>query len=264
MIKDYFKIAVDNLRHRGMRTWLTLVGIFIGIAAVVALISIGQGLQGAIETIFEDMGTDKIMISPAGSFGPTGGAAIPLTREDVDIVKRVNGVAEVSYVKYNVAEFTWGKNEQVFPYISGLPIDKSFPMLEKTIQLKISEGRSFREGDVKGAIIGYDFANSPDFEEKIRLGQKITINGEEFEVIGIMEKIGNEQDDRQILLSEDGFDLIYDVGDEVNMIVVRVDEGVSAPAIVPSIEKALRKHRGLDIGDEDFQVQTFEELINSF
>jgi putative ABC transport system permease protein len=264
MLKDYFKVAIGNLRHRGMRTWLTLVGIFIGIAAVVALISVGQGLQGAIESEFENLGTDKIMISPAGTFGPSGQAAVPLTKNDVDIVRKVNGVAEVSYAKFSVTEFNWGKDEQLFPYITAIPIDDSFPMIEKAFQVEVTQGRSFKQGDVKKALVGYDYAYSSDFKDKIKLGQRITLKGVEFEVVGILKKIGNEQDDRQILLTEEGYNLINDKDDEVNMIVVRVEDGVSAPDVVPSIEKALRKFRNLKEGNEDFQVQTFEELINSF
>ncbi|MGV8161750.1 MAG: ABC transporter permease [Candidatus Nanoarchaeia archaeon] len=264
MIKDYFKIALQGIRHRGLRTWLTLVGIFIGIAAVVAIVSVGQGLQGAIEAEFENLGTDKIMISPAGMFGPSGSAAVPLTTEDVEVAKKVNGVAEVGYEVFQITEFNWGKDEQTFPYLGGIPIDSAYPMLEKTFQIKVVEGRTFKEGDFKKAIIGYDYAFSPDFEDKIRVGQKIELSGEEFQVIGILEKIGSEQDDRQIIVPLEGFKEIYDVGDEVSMIVVRVDDGVLASDVVAPLEKALRKHRNLEEGQEDFQVQTFEELINSF
>ncbi|MGV8168867.1 MAG: ABC transporter permease [Candidatus Nanoarchaeia archaeon] len=264
MIKDYFKIALQGIRHRGLRTWLTLVGIFIGIAAVVAIVSVGQGLQGAIEAEFENLGTDKIMISPAGAFGPMGSSSNPLTTEDVDVAKKVNGVAEVGYEVYRITELNWGKDEQTFPYIGGIPIDSSYPMLEKTFQIKVVEGRTFRDGDVKKAIIGYDYMYSPDFEDKIRVGQKIEIRGEEFEVIGILEKIGTEQDDRQIIVPLDGFKEIYDVGDEISMMVVRVDDGVLASDVVAPLEKALRKHRNVEEGQEDFQVQTFEELIESF
>lgn len=264
MIKDYFKIAIENLKHRGIRTWLTLVGIFIGIAAVVAIISVGQGLQGAIETEFQKLGTDKIMVSPAGSFGGMGGSSMPLTKDDVDVLRRVNGVAEVSYVKFQVVEFNWGKDEQTFPYVSGIPVDKSFSMVEDTIMLEVIEGRTFREGDVKKVIIGYDYAYSSDFKENIKLGQKIILLGEEFEVIGINNRIGNEQDDRQLLIPEEGFSLIYDNDEEVNMIIVRVQEGVLASDVVAPLEKALRKYRNVDEGNEDFQIQTFEELIDSF
>jgi putative ABC transport system permease protein len=67
MIKDYFKMAVSSILHRRLRSWLTMLGIFIGIAAVVALISLGQGLQGAINDQFAKMGKDKIIIVPDGS-----------------------------------------------------------------------------------------------------------------------------------------------------------------------------------------------------
>ena len=49
MIEDYFKLAIDGIRNRGLRSWLTMVGIFIGIIAVVSLVSLGQGLQKVID-----------------------------------------------------------------------------------------------------------------------------------------------------------------------------------------------------------------------
>ena len=64
MIKDYFSMAWGSLRHRQTRSWLTLVGIFIGIAAVVALISLGQGLQHAVTDEFLKLGADKLIITP--------------------------------------------------------------------------------------------------------------------------------------------------------------------------------------------------------
>ncbi|MFA6072852.1 MAG: ABC transporter permease [Candidatus Woesearchaeota archaeon] len=263
MIKDYFKIALESIRHRGLRTWLTLVGIFIGIAAVVAIISIGQGLQGAIEAEFKDLGTDKIMITPAGSFAGTGGATA-LTTNDVDTVKKVNGVAEASYLLTDIAQFEWGKDEIYFPTILGVPVDNSYPMMEKVLQLKVEQGRTFKKGDVKKAIVGYDYAHSVSFKDKLKLGQKIIIKGEEFEIIGIKEKIGNEQDDRQIVLPEEGFNQIYISDDEVDMIVVRVKEGILASDVVAPLEKELRRERNVKEGQEDFQIQTFEELIKSF
>ena len=60
MLLDYFKLALGNLKHRGLRSWLTMLGIFIGIAAVVALISLGSALEYAITGQFGDLGTDKL------------------------------------------------------------------------------------------------------------------------------------------------------------------------------------------------------------
>ena len=56
MVADYFTLAIRNVRRRGLRSWLTMLGIFIGIAAVVSLISLGQGLQDAINEQFEILG----------------------------------------------------------------------------------------------------------------------------------------------------------------------------------------------------------------
>ena len=92
--KDYFKLAVRNLRKRKLRTWLTMLGIFIGIAAVVGLISLGEGLQNAVTGQFSALGTDKLIITNAAtSFGPPGSTAVmKLTDHDVEVIKSVSGV----------------------------------------------------------------------------------------------------------------------------------------------------------------------------
>ena len=81
-------IAVSNLVHRKARTALTLLGVIIGIAAVVALISMGNGLSGSIEEQLEALGTNSIFISPkgqqaGGGFGPPTTSAAVLTKRDV-------------------------------------------------------------------------------------------------------------------------------------------------------------------------------------
>jgi putative ABC transport system permease protein len=60
-MKDHFLLAFSNLKRRGLRSWLTMIGIFIGIAAVVGLISLGQGLQSAIVEQFEQLGKNTII-----------------------------------------------------------------------------------------------------------------------------------------------------------------------------------------------------------
>ena len=69
MIKSYFLLVLKSIVRRRLRSWLTVLGIFIGIAAVVALISVSQGLQDAIVGQFQSMGTDKVLIMPGGGGG---------------------------------------------------------------------------------------------------------------------------------------------------------------------------------------------------
>jgi putative ABC transport system permease protein len=66
VIRDLFRLSFRNIRHRGLRSWLTVIGILIGTAAVVALISVGQGLQRAIATQVEKIvGTTRSSSPPA-------------------------------------------------------------------------------------------------------------------------------------------------------------------------------------------------------
>jgi putative ABC transport system permease protein len=94
MILDYFSFAIGNLKHRGLRSWLTILGIFIGIAAVVSLISLGQGLQQAITGQFSDLAPDRLIIQNAETgFGPPGSTAVKkLTSHDQKIIESVNDV----------------------------------------------------------------------------------------------------------------------------------------------------------------------------
>ena len=75
MIKDYLKVGISNLFHRKLRSWLTMIGIFIGIAAVVGLISLGQGMKEAIGNVFLNIGSDKIIVQAKSGLqfaGPPG------------------------------------------------------------------------------------------------------------------------------------------------------------------------------------------------
>ncbi|HTY43617.1 MAG TPA: ABC transporter permease, partial [Patescibacteria group bacterium] len=94
-MKDHFFLAFSNLKRRGLRSWLTMIGIFIGIAAVVGLISLGQGLQGAINQQFEQLGKNTIVIE-SKTVGPPGTATgnLILTTKDLDAIKSVRGVSD--------------------------------------------------------------------------------------------------------------------------------------------------------------------------
>ena len=124
MITDYFSYAFKNLKHRKTRTWLTMIGIVIGIAAVVSIISLGQGLENAITGQFEEMGTDKIIIIPgSGLFGPgAGSSAIPLNQKDYDAISRTKGISGVAGMIFSSSQATY-KDESKFTFIIGFPLD---------------------------------------------------------------------------------------------------------------------------------------------
>src|SRR4030042_1748442 len=97
MLTDYFTIALRSLLKRRLRTYLTMIGIFIGIAAVVSLIGLGEGLRVAITSQFGFLGTDVLSIQASGiSTGPPGmGAVAPLKDTYKDKIEEINGIDSV-------------------------------------------------------------------------------------------------------------------------------------------------------------------------
>ncbi|MCF7872087.1 ABC transporter permease [Candidatus Woesearchaeota archaeon] len=260
-------MAFTNLSHRRIRTFLTLIGIFVGIAAVVALVSLAQGFQNYLDTEFKELGADKILINPAGSaFGLNDKNPDPLTTKDIEIIRDVNGVKEVSSYSYEVSTVTWGDNDQTFATIITYPLDENRKLLEEITTSEIISGRRLKKEDKFKAVIGYNYQNSNKFSENLITGKKIIIENKQFEVIGINDKIGSQQDDEAIYITQEAYFEIYpdENKEEVGAIFVRVKDGESPSEIVEKIEKDLRKNRNVKEGEEDFEVTTFEDLIQSF
>ncbi|MFT4261054.1 MAG: ABC transporter permease [Candidatus Woesearchaeota archaeon] len=265
MKQEYAKISLKNLKNRKLRSYLTILGIIIGIAAVVGLITIGQGLQNALDEQFRELGADKILVSPAGGqFSAADTSNNPLTQSDVDAIKRAQGVLEVGSIVFRSAQMEWGREDIGFYVLVGIKTDSSQRLIEETLQLDIIEGRSLRQGDRRKAIIGYDYANFEGFNTNLRTGRNIEINGERFEVVGINQRLGNEPDDRSVFITKEAFEDLFVTNQQVNQIIVQVQQGREPAQIVPFVEQELRRHRDVSIGQEDFQVETFENVINSF
>jgi putative ABC transport system permease protein len=141
MIKDYLKLAVENILHRKLRAWLTILGIVVGIAAVVALISLGQGLQYTVDQQFSKIGADKVTIQAKGSQGAPGtstGNTI-LTTSDYDVVKKSQGIDGAVQVLIRVGRVEFNKKVK---YISvrGLPVDDTSRIYLETGVYDVDQG----------------------------------------------------------------------------------------------------------------------------
>src|SRR3989338_10573229 len=89
MINDYFVFAINSIKHRKLRSWLTILGIIIGVAAIVALISLSLGVQEAIREQFESFGINRILITSKGFQGP-GTVSEGITEKDVDTIEQMS------------------------------------------------------------------------------------------------------------------------------------------------------------------------------
>lgn len=265
MLGNYFRLAIQGIIHRKLRSWLTMVGIFIGIAAVVALISLGEGLQAGVEQQFENLGKDKIVVSPQ-TIGPPGSAtseSLLMTSEDQEIVEKVRGVEwVVGYlIKTGQAVF---RDEAGIGFGVGLDVDG----LEKNEQmqgLEIIEGRRLKDDDKYKVVIGYNHAQDGEIWDKgMKIGDKVEIEGVEFKVVGIYSKVGNPFDDGYLYMPKESLKEVVDSGDEVSQMVAKVSKNFDIDLVAEQIEDDLRDFRGEEEGQETFDVQTSEQLLESF
>jgi len=262
-MKDYFFLAFNNLKRRKLRSWLTMMGIFIGIAAVVALISLGQGLQNTIEEQFEQLGSDKIIIMPKG-MGPPGsaGGSLTLTSKDIKVIENVRGVEYVSGYLIKQGQATY-KGESGIGFATGLTEEDFERMLEMG-GLEVLDGRGLKDDDKFKVVVGYNHIYKDIWDKPIQIGSTIEIEGYGFKVIGVMDKIGNPMDDTLLYVQKDVLKEILNVEDEESQILVKTATGFDPVDVAETIERKLRQFRGEKEGQETFSVQTSEQLLESF
>jgi putative ABC transport system permease protein len=265
MLKDYFLFSFNNLKSRRLRSWLTMLGIFIGIAAVVALVGLGEGLRSAINAQFGFLGGDVISITATGGFGPPGtGVVNPLTDDELKAIEGVPGIKEAAGRLIETSKIVFN-NKAAFGYAASMPDGEGRDLMEHIFNLKAEKGRALEEGDSGAVFLGYNFMKDDNaFEKPILPGAKVEVQDAEFTVVGIMEKKGNFQVDGIILMNEDDLrDLVNRQGDDYDVIGAQFDEGADVAKIKSDIEKRLRKIRDVDEGEEDFSVQTPEAVLET-
>ncbi|MGV8172491.1 MAG: ABC transporter permease [Candidatus Woesearchaeota archaeon] len=267
MLRDYFKLAWENITHRRLRSWLTIIGIVIGIAAVVALISLGQGVKKVITDEFAKAGTDKIYIQPGNGFNSYSKGIMPLTERDAEIVQRTKGVKEVAGMLMKGGRIEYNK-DLYFLSILGMPLDETKKLLDEAWNLEYIDGRSLKSGDKYKAVIGSEVAKGKLLGKSVSVGDSIKIEGIEFRVIGELKSMGDPGIDGSIFIPKEVAQEIFNVnkptGHEESLIVARTEIGEDPAAVAENIKKELRRYRDLKEGEEDFTVQTTEQLLDSF
>ncbi|MFB6246401.1 MAG: ABC transporter permease [Candidatus Pacearchaeota archaeon] len=266
-MRDYFKYALKNLRSRGVRSWLTLLGICIGIATVVSLISLGSGLKTAVNAQFSVSSTQVITVEAGGvtGFGPPGtGVADPLTQDDADAIRRLSSVEVVAsqYVETAGVEFN---NKKSFLSIGSIPDnEKAIEFIYDNYGIEIDSGSFIEEGEENKVLIGADVANGQknDFGKDARTGQDLNIGGKDFKIDGVIKKQGSFIVDGTIFMKEDDLVELKNLSDEVDSIYVKVKNKELIDKAKKEIEKLLRERRDVEKGNENFEVTTPEGSLS--
>ncbi len=266
MKKDYFSLAFENLKHRGLRSWLTMLGIFIGIAAVVSLISLGNGLQQAILGQFNALSTDTLVIQNAGSgLGPPGSTTVTkLTSHDVRVIESVPNVKEVISRLIRIAKIDFN-SQTSYGYLGSMPSDpQQVSFIYSSFGISAAQGRLLKASDYGSVVVGSDFAkDSNGLGKAISSGDQIKINGKSFTVIGVLKQSSSFQFNSAILMTEKDMKTLLNIGDEVDAIVAVVSDQNQIDNTALQIETKMRKDRNEKVGQEDFSVQTPTQVLSA-
>jgi len=267
MIKDILKYSVSNLLDRKLRSFLTILSILIGITAIFALISFGQGINSYMNDFAEEMGTDKIFLMPGAGFGAAPGTSnILFTKDDLDFLRKIKGIDELTGMGVSYGEVKFKDYKEKYPLVIGLPTESKQKKLAEEMfgGIEIADGRALKKGDVLKATLGYSYTvPNRMFKRTISLGDKIEINDIKVEIIGFYEEVGSPTDDAQVYISLEGFEEIFEI-DEYEYVYLKVAADQNPSEVADKIKEKFRKYRDQKKGEEDFIVQTFEDIMETF
>jgi len=265
MNKDYILFAFNNLRSRKLRSWLTMLGIFIGIAAVVALIGLGEGLRTAVLSQFGFLGSDVLTVQASGIqfAGPPGQAvSTPLSDDLTDKIEHIRGVdaAINRHIESGAIEFN---DRQHVGIVTSLPEQDKRKVFERMVNLKAAEGRLLDDSDDRKVVLGHDYSADDIFGKEVAVGNTVLIKGEAFEVAGILEKKGSFIFDHSAFLNEDALLDLFGNRKTVDAIAVKAKETNDVLRVKEEVEQLLRKERDVKKGEENFIVESPQSTLDS-
>jgi putative ABC transport system permease protein len=266
MFIDYFKIPWKQMKRRKLRSLLTLLGIVIGITAVIALITLGQGLENAISQQFEALGNDKLFITAKGSALTPGLSidAVKITEDDLEVIERTSGIKETAGMIFTTSRIEYNDNVRYF-IISGMPTDpKKRALLGESQSYTLMKGRFLEKGDGLKAVLGYQYTQPTLFGQEVDVGDKILIQNTELKVVGFWNKIGSPPDDQSITIPLETYYDLFGGDTELGFIVAQTQPGEDPLKVGEKVERELRKSRDVEEGKEDFNVETPEQLAGTF
>jgi putative ABC transport system permease protein len=264
-----FRIALKALGRNKMRTALTMLGMIIGVAAVITMVALGTGAQSSIESQIQAAGTNMIMVS-AGNFSSGGvrmgqGNASTLTPDDAAAIQQVQGVqykAAGVNTRGQVVAGNMNWNTQIQGTDVDLPAIRSWPTIDGTFFTPVDVATASKVAAI-GTVVR-DQLFGPDISP---VGDVIRINNQPFTVVGVMASkgqsgMGTDQDDvifvpyTTVMKKLRGITFIQNV-------TVSAASATDTSATADRIASLLRTRHKIQPGDpDDFMVRTMEEMAS--
>ena len=271
------QIASKGLTKNNLRSLLTMLGVIIGVAAVIIMISISSGTEAAIEEQITGLGTNLVFVQSSftrGGFGGPGGGGPSggLVYDDASaIADEVNGVTAVVVEQPSIETVKGG--DTTLEEVGILGTTPDFPSVR---DMTIASGRYFNQTDIdrtqKVAVLGATLAEEL-FGDTPPIGQLVTVGNTKLTVIGVFEEkglVGNTDFDSRIYVP---ITVVFQKftpsqfarfrGDRVGVIYVEVDSETPLEDIILQMELLLAKRHDISLEEPDFAINTQQDIIQT-
>ncbi len=269
MVTNMLRLALQAIRRNVLRSSLTVLGIVIGVAAVITMVTVGAGATAQVAADLEKLGTNVLMVRPGQSFHGSGGArgeAALLSVEDATALRsEIAGVLAVAPVSSRPLQAIAGSRNRSTS-ATGTTADYLIAR-----NWRVEEGRVFSDAEERAGkavcLIG-DTVRDDLFGAQSPLGQRLRLGQLSCAVIGVLEEkgesaFGSDQDDF-VLVPLRWFHRRLAGNFDVGLIFVAAQPGVSSPRVQRDIEALMRERRRSADGEDDFSVRDMKELVAAF
>ena len=271
-LEKSFKLALNILFPSKLRSWLTIIGIVIGVAAVVAIVSIGEGLQQNVQSRLSGLGADIITISPgggraAGGFRGFGDrnmeqtSAIKtssknLTKRDIQLIASIDN-AKVVHGSVSAKGEAYYLGETSTVNVNGIE-----PAEWKEITTsELESGRFLGSSDYGMIIVGSRIAQKT-FKQPLVINRMITIEGKPFKIVGVLKESGGTGgDDNKIIMPINAArDTLQDIGNEkFDSITIKAENSDAVDSLLADIDAKLMLARHLTEKTKDYNLQSSKQ-----
>ncbi len=268
LIAEILKVALESIRVNKLRSFLTMLGIIIGIAAVITMVALGEGAQRQVASRLEGLGTNVLTVRPGQHmWGGVDRGSARMTAKDAEaIVANATAVKAVSPELERRQQIEFGRSN------ANLSVVGVWPAYFGIQNYSIDLGRLFTPGEERGrrrlAVIGSAVGERLGTTSARLVGQDILVRGIPFQIIGVLKEKGSEgwdnPDERlYIPLSTAQFRVI---GSEyVRSINVQAVSAREMDAAITEIDRVLRREHRIAPGEEaDFSVRNMASLMSTF
>ncbi len=267
MLLNTLMLALRSIRRNLMRSFLTILGIVIGVSAVITMVTLGNGATLAVQNQISGLGTNLLQVRPGQRMGPGGGGSAQAFKEtDAEaIATQIGGIAAVApEARTNSTLVAYGRNW------SSSVIGSTNDWLI-TGNWKLKDGREFSSDELRGGaavcLIG-ETVRRELFGAQAALGAQLRVKQISCEIVGILESkgqgaFGNDQDD-VVLVPIKTLQRRITGNTRVNTLLVSMQDGSDSKRVTAGITQLLRERRKLATTDEDnFNVLDTKQLADT-